>query len=465
MEQAAWREDSQSLSLASRSILARVSSLLVRNATIVTMNDTCDVVEGGVSIREGRITAVGRIDPQVTHDRTIDAAGGVLLPGFVQTHVHLCQTLFRGYADDLTLLDWLRQRVWPMEAAHTPASLKASAELAACELLLSGTTAVLTMETVHDTDVVCETIGGCGLRATIGKCMMDAGDQAPPRLREKASQSLSESVALRKRWHGTAGGRLRTAYAPRFAVSCTRDLLGAVAAQSAEDDALVHTHASESSAEIDLVARSTGLSNLAHLADVGLASTRLCAAHCVWVDEAEQALIAERGVNVLHCPGSNLKLGSGLAPISELLARGASVSLGADGAACNNRLDMFEEMRLAALIQAVRKGPGVLTARQALWMATRQGAKAIGLERDIGSIEVGKRADMIVVDRSRPHLASAPDVFSMLAYAARGSDVRTTVVDGDVLVHDFELVRMDRQAVVAEGCRQAQRLARRAGIG
>ncbi len=429
----------------------------------MTMNDAWDIVEGSVSIRDGRIAGIGQDDPG-PHDLTLDAAGGLLLPGLVQTHVHLCQTLFRGYADDLTLLDWLRKRVWPMEAAHTEGSLRASAELASCELLLSGTTTVLTMETVHDTDVVCDTLGRTGLRATVGKCMMDAGDQTPMRLRERTRESIDGSIALHKRWHGAAGGRIRTAYAPRFAVSCTRALLEAVASQAAEDQSLVHTHASESRPEIDLVRQQTGMSNIAYLADVGLASSRLCAAHCVWVDEDEQALMAERAINVLHCPSSNLKLGSGLAPVTELLARGVSVSLGTDGAACNNRLDMFEEMRLASLVQAVRRGPGALTARHALWMATRGGARALGLDNEIGSIEVGKCADAIVVDRSRLHLATAPDPYSQLVYAARGSDVRTVVVDGDVLVRDFELVALDAASVVAHARVEAERLARRAGV-
>src|SRR5215467_8597056 len=182
------------------------------------MNDRLEVVEGDVSIVDGRIAAIG---PNLAgrHDRIVDAHGGYVLPGLIQTHVHLCQTLFRGYADDLALMDWLRTRVWPMEAAHTPASLRAAARLAATELLCSGTTAVLTMETVHDTDVVFEAVAESGLRATIGKCMMDFDAEAPKRLHEGTRQSLDESLAIRARWHGASNGRLRAAFAPRFAVS------------------------------------------------------------------------------------------------------------------------------------------------------------------------------------------------------------------------------------------------------
>ena len=438
-------------------------SLLIRSGTIVTMNDAFEVLEGDVSISGGRIAA---IQPTITtpHDRIVDANGGYVLPGFVQTHVHLCQTLFRGYADDLTLMDWLRLRVWPMEAAHRPATLRAAARLASVELLTSGTTTVLTMETVHDTDAVFEAVAETGIRATIGKCMMDFDAQVPRRLQELTRDSIDESLSIRKRWDGAANGRLRAAFAPRFAVSCSRELLEAVAALSREHNALVHTHASESQDELAIVERmSGGLTNLHYLASVGLATPHLCAAHCVWVNADEQRLLAEHDVKVMHCPGSNLKLGSGLAPIVELRARGVTVSLGADGAACNNRLDMFEEMRLAALLQAVRHQPGVLPARDVLWMATRAGARTLGLDADIGSIEVGKRADLIVVGRDRPHLATSPDPFSTLVYCATGADVRTTIVDGEVLVNEGEPVYLDRAEIVGTARAAVRELLERAG--
>src|SRR5215470_6629731 len=422
------------------------------------MNDRFDVLEGDVSIKDGRIAAIAPTIGE-PHDRVVDARGGYVLPGLIQTHIHLCQTLFRGYADDLHLMDWLRTRVWPMEAAHTPDTLRAAARLATTELLASGTTAVLTMETVHDTEVVFETVEESGLRATIGKCMMDSDAQVPPRLQERTQTSLDESLAIRKKWDGGANGRLHAAFAPRFAVSCSRELLEAVAHLSGEHRALVHTHASESRDEIAIVRQmSGGLSNLEYLASLRLASPHLCAAHCVWVDDRDQQLLADHDVKVMHCPGSNLKLGSGIAPVPELRARGITVSLGADGAACNNRLDMFEEMRLAAVLQAMRRQPGVLPAREVLWMATRAGAQTLGLDDQIGSIEVGKKADLIVVDRDRPHLAPGPDPYSTIVYAARGSDVRATIVDGELLVSDFLPLRVDRAEVAADARAAAREL-------
>jgi 5-methylthioadenosine/S-adenosylhomocysteine deaminase len=206
------------------------------------------------------------------------------------------------------------------------------------------------------------------------------------------------------------------------------------------------------------------MANIEYLASVGLASAHLCAAHCVWVDDREQRLLAERQVKVLHCPGSNLKLGSGIAPVVELRARGVTVSLGADGAACNNRLDMFDEMRLAATLQAMRRTPGALAARDVLWMATREGARTLRRDHEIGSLEAGKRADIIIVDRDRPHLAPGPDPYSTLVYAARGADVRTTIVDGEVLVDDFAPVGVDRAEVAAAARAAARVLADRAGV-
>jgi 5-methylthioadenosine/S-adenosylhomocysteine deaminase len=441
-----------------------VTSTLIRNATILTLNDAWEVVEGAVSVRNGRVASIGR-EPAEAHDRTIDAGGAVLLPGFVQTHIHLCQTLFRGYADDLKLMDWLRQRIWPMEAAHTTASLQAATRLACAELLRGGTTSILTMETVHETEAVFAAATESGIRATIGKCMMDAPPpEAPSRLREDTRRSIDESLALHRHWHNTAAGRIRSAFAPRFAVSCSRELLEAVASLSAREVALVHTHASEQREEINIVRRQTGKGNIEYLADVGLAMPRLCAAHCVWVDERERELLAARDIKVLHCPGSNLKLGSGIAPIPEMLAEGICVSLGADGAACNNHLDMFGEMRLAATLQAIRNGPGALTAKQVIWMATRNGAGTLGLEHEIGSIQVGRRADLILVDTARAHLQPGPDPYSTVVYAARPNDVRMTMVDGEILVDEFALVRVDEREIATEARSEARALAARAEL-
>jgi 5-methylthioadenosine/S-adenosylhomocysteine deaminase len=294
--------------------------------------------------------------------------------------------------------------------------------------------------------------------------MMDSDPAVPSRLLETTAHSIDESLAIAKRWHGRANGRLRAAFAPRFAVSCSQAMLEAVGALSRDHGLLIHTHASENRDEVALIRHRTGRSNVAYLADTGMASSRLCLAHCVWVDEGEQAVMAEREVKVLHCPGSNLKLGSGLAPVVEMRARGISVSLGADGAACNNHLDMFAEMRLAAVLQSVRHTPGALTARDAVAMATREGARALGLQAEIGSIEAGKKADLIIVDRGRAPVAMGPDPYSAIVYSATADDVRTTIVDGEVLVHEFQPLRWDPDELARQARSEATQLAARANL-
>ncbi|HEX5707523.1 MAG TPA: 5'-deoxyadenosine deaminase, partial [Pyrinomonadaceae bacterium] len=391
-----------------------------------------------------------------------DARGCVVLPGFVQTHIHLCQTLFRGAADDLALIDWLRRRVWPMEAAHTAASLRASARLGVAELVRGGTTCALTMETVSHTEEVFRVVEETGFRATVGKCMMDRGDEVPKALLEDAAEAMRESLALFERWHGRDEGRVRACFAPRFAISCTEGLLRQTAARARELGALVHTHASENRTEIEIVERETGRRNVVYLDEVGLTGPHVVLAHCVHLDDAELGLLASTETHVAHCPSSNMKLGSGTARIGEMLALGLSVTLGADGAPCNNRLDMFTEMRAASLLQKVVGGAEALPARQVLRMATVGGARALGLADEIGTLETGKRADVTIIDLRRPHLTPHPDPVSTIVYAAQTSDVRTVLVDGRVLLRDGELTTLNESEVLAEAVAEADALAERA---
>ncbi len=220
-----------------------MKSILIKGGTLVTMDEKDSIVRGDLLIRDGRIASLGETGQSA--DITIDAGGCAVLPGFVQSHIHLCQTLFRGAADDLSLLDWLKKRVWPMEAAHTAASIKASAELGVAELIKGGTTCALTMETVNHTDEVFKVVEASGFRATVGKCMMDKGDDVPAALHEKTAVSIEESLSLLEAWHGKAGGRIRYCFAPRFALSCTRELLARVGQLAKERGVIVHTHASE----------------------------------------------------------------------------------------------------------------------------------------------------------------------------------------------------------------------------
>lgn len=414
------------------------------------------IVRGDLLVRDERIAEIGNTGQSA--DTVIDASDCAVIPGFVQTHIHLCQTIFRGAADDLALIDWLKQRVWPMEAAHSAASIAASARLGIAELIKGGTTCALTMETVNHTAEVFKVVEETGFRATVGKCMMDKGDEVPSALQEQTENSIDESVALLEEWHGRAGGRIRYCFAPRFAISCTRELLERVASLARARGVMVHTHASENRTECELVEHESGMRNVAYLDSLGLTGPHVALAHCVHLNSNEIDILRTSGTNVVHCPSSNLKLGSGIAPIARLLDEGISVSLGADGAACNNRLDMFTEMRTAALLQKVLHGPEVLPAGRALRLATIDGARAMGLDSEIGSLEVGKRADLSVVRLDRLHATPVKDVVSALVYSAEVEDVETVIIDGRLVMRDRKLLTLDEGETIASAKLEAEKL-------
>jgi 5-methylthioadenosine/S-adenosylhomocysteine deaminase len=438
-------------------------SILIRNGTIVTMDQQDSIVAADLLIRDGRIVTIGA-EISEEPDEVIEAHGCAVLPGLVQTHIHLCQTLFRGAADDLSLIDWLKKRVWPMEAAHTPESIRASARLGIAELIKGGTTCALTMETVRHTEVVLQVVAESGFRATVGKCMMDKGDDVPFQLREQTRAAIAESLALINKWHGESDGRIRCCFAPRFAISCTRELLTEVSRLAREHGVVIHTHASENTTECAIVQRESGLRNVAYLDSLGISGEHVVLAHCVHLNDQEIQTLASTRTNVSHCPSSNLKLGSGIAPVAQMLYAGVSVSLGADGAACNNRLDLFTEMRTAALLQKALHGPEVVPAGRALRMATIDGARALGLADEIGSIEVGKRADVIIVDLDRLSLTPAPEIISALVYSAQPADVRTSIIDGQIVMRDGELMTLNEADVRKDATREFDSLRQRARI-
>src|ERR1051325_7473000 len=442
-------------------------TVLIKGGVVVTMDASDSVVEGDVFVRGSRMEAVGRASAVASEqaDVTIDARGCAVLPGFVQTHIHLCQTLFRGAADDLELIDWLKQRVWPLEAAHDALSIRASARLGIAEMIRGGTTCALTMETVSHTEEVFRVVEETGFRATVGKCMMDKGEDVPAGLREEADESIAQSLALLERWHNRADGRIRYCFAPRFAVSCTHELLERVARLARERGVMVHTHASENRTECEMVERETGRRNVEYLDSLGVSGAHVLLAHCVHLSEDEMSLLASAGTPVSHCPSSNMKLGSGIAPVALMLARGVSVSLGADGAPCNNRLDMFTEMRSAALLQKVGLGAEALPAQRVLRMATIDGARALGLDREIGSLEAGKRADIAIINLANIHMTPRPkDPISTVVYAAQASDVKTVIIDGQPVMLDRKLLTLDEREVMDEAEREAALLSGRADI-
>ena len=443
------------------------SNLLLRGGTLVTMNPNREIGQGDIYIENGRIRGIGN-NPSIGRkvDDIVDCSGCLIVPGFVQPHIHLCQTLFRGGADDLELLDWLKMRIWPFEAAHDYDSLFASAMLGAAELLLSGTTAILDMGTVHHTDAIFEAASRLGLRATIGKAMMDFGEDIPPGLQETTQYSIDESLALAARWHGKDNDRLRYAFAPRFVLSCSEALLKSVVKEARSRGLGIHTHASENKNELQAVHDVCGMDNLAYFESIDMVGEDTVFAHCVHVSDEGMNMLASTGTHVAHCPSSNLKLASGIALIPEMLERGINVGLASDGAPCSNTLDSFVQMRLAGLIQKPRLGPTAMPAERIVELATINGAKALGLADEIGSLVEGKKADIAVIDATTFHLAPTENPYSMLAYSCRATDVRHVLTDGAFRVRDNRLVGTDITKITRAARYQSgllhQRLAKRA---
>jgi cytosine/adenosine deaminase-related metal-dependent hydrolase len=438
---------------------------ILRGGRVATCDAKDRVFEGDVVIEDGEIRALGPdAGRDVAADHILDARDHAVIPGLIQTHVHLVQALFRGLADDVPLLTWLERFIWPLEAAHDDASLMASAELGLCEMLRAGTTAILDMGTVHGHDVIFDACMRSGIRATSGKAMMDRGDSAPARLRETTAASLFESERLAATWHGKADGRLAYAFAPRFILSCSEALIRGAAEAAKSRGCLVHTHAAEHADERKAVKDALGEDDVAILAKWGVTGPNAVLAHGVQLDDAEIASLAERGTKIVHCPSANLKLGSGIARIDALRRAGVVVGLGADGAPCNNNLDPWVEMRHAALLAKVRSGTTSMPAREVLRMATIDGARVLGQEARIGSLEVGKRADVVVMRLDGAHVAPAYDLFSTLVYACQSRDVAHVLIDGRQIVKDGELSTLDAREAASRARVEALRIGKNASV-
>lgn len=355
----------------------------------------------------------------------------VLTPGFVQTHVHLCQTMLRGLADDLELLDWLQLKIFPYENSHDKKSLALSARLGIYELINGGTTTALDMGTLRHQEIIFEELISSGIRAVAGKCMMDINNLFPA-FKNGADAELKETEKLASEFHDCANGRIKYGFAPRFALSCSEELLTQTFELTKDfPGSVFHTHASENKSEISEVKKMTGKDNIEYFDSLGLLDAKTVLAHCIHLNDAEINLMKKNSVNVSHCPSSNLKLGSGIANIPRYIKEGINVSLGADGAPCNNNLSAFNEMRLAALIQKPIHGPTAMDAKTIFRMATIDGAKALQLENEIGSIEVGKKADLILINLEKSHQSlSLDNLYSSIVYSSIASDVSAVMIDG-----------------------------------
>ncbi|PAU82863.1 ethylammeline chlorohydrolase [Halorubrum salipaludis] len=422
------------------------------------------IPDGAVVVEGETIAAVG--DAETLREEYPDRERrelDIVAPGLVGGHVHSVQSLGRGIADDAALLDWLFDAVLPMEAAMDADATRAAAELGYLECLESGTTTVVDHLSVNHAGEAFEAAVETGIRARLGKVLMDK--ESPEGLIEDTDAALAESESLIREHHGAAGGRVRYAVTPRFAVSCTEACLrGCRDLADSYDGVTIHTHASENEDEIAAVEKDTGMRNVLWLDEVGLTGPDVTLAHCVHTDEAEREVLADTDTVVTHCPSSNMKLASGIAPVQDYLDRGIAVALGNDGPPCNNTLDPFTEMRQASLLGKVdARDPTRLPAPTVLEMATTNGARAAGFDR-LGTLREGQRADVIGLTTDRTRATPLHDPLSHLVYAAHGDDVTFTMVDGEVRYDDGEHVGIDADAVRERATRHAKRVVDEAGI-
>ncbi|MGQ3329574.1 5'-deoxyadenosine deaminase [Halorubrum sp. FL23] len=422
------------------------------------------IPDGAVVVEGETIAAVGEAEPlreaYPDHERRdLD----IVAPGLIGGHVHSVQSLGRGIADDAALLDWLFDAVLPMEAAMDADATRAAAELGYLECLESGTTTVVDHLSVNHAAEAFEAAIETGIRARLGKVLMDK--ESPDGLIEDTDAALAESESLIRKYHDAADGRVRYAVTPRFAVSCTEECLrGCRDLADRHDGVTIHTHASENEDEIAAVEKETGMRNVLWLDEVGLTGPDVTLAHCVHTDEAEREVLADTDTVVTHCPSSNMKLASGIAPVQDYLDRGVTVAIGNDGPPCNNTLDPFTEMRQASLLGKVdARDPTRLPAPTVLEMATVNGARAAGFDR-LGALREGQRADVIGITTDRTRATPLHDPLSHLVYAAHGDDVVFTMVDGRVRYDDGEHVGIDADAVRERATRHATRVVEEAGI-
>ena len=427
-------------------------TLRIENAQIITMAGEVIVRDGWVlEATDGAISYVGPAadSPASGADEVIDGTGCLLLPGLVNAHTHAAMTLFRGNADDMPLRPWLEEKIWPVEARLTEDDVYWGTLLGCVEMLRAGVTCYNDM--YH--------LPAVGTRAAL-----DAGIRARPSgvllgLLPNAGDMLAEAGAFIREYDEAGGGLIKPMLAPHAPYTCPREMLERVIADAGELRVPIHIHIAETADNVQWSLDNYGKRSVQAMLEVGLFDVPVLAAHCVHLDETDIAILAERGVGVAHCPGSNLKLASGIAPVAALLAAGANVGLGTDGCGSNNNLNLLEEALLAALIAKIRTGdPTAVPAAAALCMATLGGAQALFLDDRIGSLEVGKRADCILVDLSPPHLCPHHDLVSDMIYAAQAGDVRTTIVDGKVLMRDWQITHLDQAEVIAKACESARRL-------
>ncbi|MCP4690693.1 MAG: amidohydrolase [Desulfobacterales bacterium] len=421
--------------------------ILIHNGVIVTVNPAMEIIEDGFICISGEIITrveARRDDVSLPKAKTtIDANRGIIMPGLVNAHTHMPMTLFRGLADDLPLMEWLNDHVFPAEANHVnPENVRCGTLLACAELLLSGTTTCCDGYFLEDE--VARVVQEVGMRAVVGQGVIDFPAPGVP----DPGQNIQAAVDFVEKWMG-ASSRITPSIFCHSPYTCSRQTLKAAKAAASERGLVFQIHAAETKSERDQITSEHGVSPIQYLDRGGVLDEKTLLVHCVWVDDADVELMAERNVRAVHSPESNMKLGAGVAPVPALMSGGVVVGLGTDGCASNNDLDLLREMDAAAKIhKAVTRDPTVMRAEDVLKMATINGARAIGLDKLTGSLAPGKQADVIIIDVRKPHLTPMYNPTSHIVYAAAGADVRDVMAAGKILVRNGELVAMDLDDVI-----------------
>lgn len=422
-----------------------MGNIRLKNGEVLLPDGTVQQLD--LFIENNRILALGDAPPGWQGEE-LDCSGKLAIPGLVNTHTHAAMTLFRSYADDMLLMDWLKNKIWPAEANLTGDDVYWGTLLAIAEMLKSGTTAFADMYFFMDD--VARAVAESGIRASLARGMAGV---AP-----NGEQALAESESFYHRFHGAADGRISVMLGPHAPYTCPPDYLRKVVALSEKLGASIHIHLSETAGEVDECLKKYGKTPMALMEEVGLLQRGVLAAHCVHVTPADIELMAKYQVRVAHNPGSNLKLASGIAPVADMLAAGLCVGLGTDGASSNNNLDMLEEVRLAALLQKVNRfDPLLIPAKTAMLLAGENGARCLGLPQT-GRIAAGCRADIVLLDMNEPHWYPRHDCLSLLVYAAQSRDVDTVLVDGRILLQNRRLTTIDEERLKHEAQKRAMRL-------
>ena len=436
----------------------RAVDIVVRGGTVVTMDSMYRVIpDGAVAVAGAHIVGVGReseIDSNFTAARTIDAQGGIIMPGLINAHTHSPMVLFRGIADDLLLTDWLNKYIFPAEAKNVDGHfVRWGMRLSCLEMLLGGTTTFVDM--YYFEDAIAEETEKAGMRAILGETLIDF--PAPDNKTWNAATTSVEKFV--ERWKGNA--LITPAVAPHSAYTVSTDHLKESRSLSVQYDVPLLIHLAEDPSEMKAIRERFGSSSVAYLEKLGLLDKNVIAAHVVYPTDEDITTLQRRGVGIAHCPQSNMKIAAGVAPVPELLKAGLAVGLGTDGAASNNDLSMWEEMDTAAkLHKLISRDPTVLPARQALAMATIGGARAIHKEKEIGSIVRGKLADIIIVSANAPHQTPMYDVFSTLVYSTKASDVQTAIINGRVVMLDRRVLTIDEKSTRSKALEYRDRIIR-----